>query len=52
MKPSYSQYTRNTRNQSALDRKISRYEQDPIRLETGYADESVKIRSIKAVRLG
>ncbi|MEY8188613.1 hypothetical protein AB4X15_02920 [Peribacillus simplex] len=52
MKPSYSQYTRKTEKQTSLDRKIERYEQDPIRYETGYADESVKIRSIKGVRLG
>ena len=52
MKPSYSQYTRKAGKQTSLDRKIARYEQDPIRLETGYADESIKIRNIKGVRLG
>jgi len=52
MKPSYKQYTRKTGKQTSLDRKIARYEQDPIRYETGYAAENVKIHSIKGVRLG
>ncbi|MED3832979.1 hypothetical protein [Peribacillus frigoritolerans] len=52
MKPSYKEFTRKSGKQTSLDRKIARYEQDPIRYETGYADESIKIRSIKGVRLG
>lgn len=47
-----SQYSQYNEKQTSDQRKVARYEQDPIRYETGRAAENVKIGSIKAVRVG
>lgn len=49
------QSTRSDRTQTSLQRKISRYQHDPIRFERGGYDEPaeyLKLGAIKAVRLG